>query len=72
MTGPPTADITSSPLYLLAVLYSSRRSGDVALERVTAEKLDAMGVRVSFDNRATLAPTKQAKKRRPRDAALAG
>ena len=45
--GPPP-DLDASPLYLLAVLFSARRSKDRALERVTRRRLDALGLRVSF------------------------
>ena len=41
-------DLSDSPLYLLAVLYSARRSKDRALERVTRRQLDALGVQVRF------------------------
>jgi hypothetical protein len=41
-------DLTDSPLYLLAVLFSARRSKDRALERVTRRRLNALGIRVMF------------------------
>lgn len=41
-------DLSGSPLYLLAVLYSARRSKDRALERITRRQLDALGVQVRF------------------------
>lgn len=43
-------DPTASPLYLLAVLFSARRSGDRLLERVTRRRLARLGVRVAFGN----------------------
>lgn len=46
-TDPPP-DLTESPLYLLAVLCSARRSRDKALERLTRRRLNRLGVRVSF------------------------
>jgi hypothetical protein len=45
-TDPP--DLSASPLYLLAVLFSARRSKDRVLERVTRRRLDSLGVRVAF------------------------
>jgi hypothetical protein len=45
-TDPP--DLSGSPLYLLAVLFSARRSKDRALERVTRRRLNALGIRVMF------------------------
>lgn len=47
-TASPPGDLADSPLYLLAVLYSARRSGDRALERLTRRRLDALGVRILF------------------------
>jgi hypothetical protein len=41
-------DLSDSPLYLLAVLISARRSKDRALERVTRRRLDTLGIRVAF------------------------
>lgn len=41
-------DLDASPLYLLAVVYSARRSGDRVLERVTQKKLESLGIHVSF------------------------
>ena len=46
-TDPPP-DLSDSPLYLLAVLFSARRSRDRALERVTRRRLDALGIRIAF------------------------
>ena len=43
-------DLTNSPLYLLAVLHSARRSKDLALEQVTRRKLAKLGVRIIFDD----------------------
>jgi hypothetical protein len=49
---PPPADpppeLTESPLYLLAVLYSARRSKDRPLEELTRRRLNKLGVRVVF------------------------
>lgn len=44
----PPPDLSDSPLYLLAVLFSARRSRDRALERVTRRRLDALGIRIAF------------------------
>jgi len=44
----PPPELADSPLYLIAVLYSSRRSKDRALESVTRRRLDALGVRIVF------------------------
>lgn len=44
----PPPDLSDSPLYLLAVLFSARRSKDRALERVTRRKLDALGIHIAF------------------------
>lgn len=41
-------DLSDSPLYLLAVLVSARRSGDRALERLTGRRLRALGVKIRF------------------------
>ena len=38
-----------SPMFLLAVLASARRSGDQILERTARERLGALNVRVIFD-----------------------
>lgn len=46
ITTPP--DFNSSPLYLLAVLFSARRSRDRLLERMTRQRLDALGVQITF------------------------
>lgn len=46
-TDPPP-DLSASPLYLLAVLVSARRSKDRALERVTRRRLDKLGIRIAF------------------------
>ena len=48
-TDPPP-DLTNSPLYLIAVLHSARKSKDRALEQVTRQKLAKLGVRIIFDN----------------------
>jgi hypothetical protein len=52
VTPPPAADpppdLTASPLYLLAVLFAARRTKDRALERVTRQRLDRLGIRVAF------------------------
>ena len=47
-TRPDPPELTSSPLYLLAVLHSARQSKDVALEAVTRKRLVDLGVRVIF------------------------
>jgi hypothetical protein len=41
-------DLSDSPLYLLAVLFSARRSKDRVLERVTRRQLDTLGIRITF------------------------
>jgi hypothetical protein len=46
-TDPPP-DLFASPLYLLAVLFSARKSKDRALERVTRRRLDRLGIRIAF------------------------
>jgi hypothetical protein len=43
-------DLTNSPLYLIAVLHSARKSKDQALEQVTRRKLAKLGVRIIFDD----------------------
>jgi hypothetical protein len=51
VTSPPRTDppdLSASPLYLLAVLFSARRSKDRALERVTRRRLNALGISVMF------------------------
>ena len=45
--------MAASPLYLLAVLCSARRSKDRALERVTRRRLDSLGVRIAFGDEPT-------------------
>lgn len=56
----PPSDLLDSPLYLLAVLYSARRSKDRALERLTRRRLDRLGIRVSFaDELPTPTPPKR-------------
>ena len=44
----PPISLDESPLYLLATLYSARKSRDIILERLTRKRLDALGVRVVF------------------------
>lgn len=44
----PPPDLAASPLYLLAVLFAARRSKDRALERMTRQRLDSLGVRITF------------------------
>ncbi|HJZ53635.1 MAG TPA: hypothetical protein VKE74_01675 [Gemmataceae bacterium] len=44
----PLPDLSASPLYLLAVLVSARRSKDFALERVTRRRLGKLGIKVCF------------------------
>lgn len=60
-TDPPP-DLAESPLYLLAVLCSARRSKDKALERLTRRRLDKLGVRVAFGDE--LPPPPSAPQRR--------
>jgi hypothetical protein len=48
ITADPPPDLSASPLYLLAVLVSARRSKDRALERVTRRRLDRLGIRIAF------------------------
>ncbi|HEX4610152.1 MAG TPA: hypothetical protein VH092_18305 [Urbifossiella sp.] len=55
----PLPDITDSPLYLLAVLYSARRSKDRALEILTRRRLDALGVRIIFGDELPAPPRKK-------------
>jgi len=43
-------DLTNSPLYLIAVLHSARKSKDRALEQVTRQRLAKLGVRIIFDD----------------------
>jgi len=45
--GPPP-DLLNSPLYLLAVLFSARRSRDRPLERLTRQRLNTLGVKIAF------------------------
>lgn len=52
----PPPDLSESPLYLIAVLYSARCSKDRALELLTRRRLDALGVRIIFAD-ALSAPT---------------
>lgn len=58
-TDPP--DLSASPLYLLAVLFSARRSKDRVLERVTRRRLDALGFRVAFGDELPAPVTTEAK-----------
>ena len=44
----PPPDLSASPLYLLAVLFSARQSKDRALERMTRRRLDTLGIRIAF------------------------
>lgn len=44
----PPAELTDSPLYLLAALFSARRSKDRVLERVTRRRLVTLGIRIAF------------------------
>ena len=44
----PPPDLSASPLYLLAVLFSARQSKDRALERVTRRRLNTLGIRIAF------------------------
>ena len=47
---PKPTDLSDSPLYMLAVLYSARKSKDRALEQVTRKRLAKLGVRLIFDD----------------------
>ena len=46
----PPPELTASPLYFIAVLYSARRSKDHTLGYVTRHRLDALGVWIIFGN----------------------
>lgn len=46
----PPPELSDSPLYLLAVLFSARLSKDRALERVTRRRLESLGVTIMFGN----------------------
>jgi hypothetical protein len=41
-------DPFDSPTFLLATMFSARRSGDVVLERLAARRLAELGIRVQF------------------------
>jgi hypothetical protein len=43
-------DLATSPSYLLAVLFSARRSKDRFLERLTRRRLERLGIHVAFDD----------------------
>ena len=43
-------DWGKSPLFLLAVLHSARKSKDWALEQLTRQRLSKLGVRIIFDD----------------------
>ena len=64
--SPPPSDLTQSPLYLLAVLCSARKSQDRPLEEVTRKKLADLGVRIVFGD-SLPAPTPSRKGGRNRD-----
>ena len=51
-------ELSDSPLYLLAVLFSARRSKDRVLERLTRRRLDAFGIRITFGNELATKKTK--------------
>jgi hypothetical protein len=57
VTTSPPDEFATSPLYLLAILVSARRSGDRALERVTRNRLRTLGVQIAFDDKPTTAET---------------
>jgi hypothetical protein len=42
------ADPFDSPIYLLAVLFSARKSGDTVLERLAGRRLADLGISVQF------------------------
>ncbi len=44
----PPPDLSASLLYLLAVLFSARRSKDRAFKRVTRRQLNTLGIRIAF------------------------
>jgi hypothetical protein len=51
VTAPPVEqppDLTSSPIFLIAVLYSARRSHDLALEQLVRDRLTKLGIRIVF------------------------
>jgi hypothetical protein len=60
-TSDPPPDLAASPLYLLAVLVSARRSKDRALERVTRRRLDRLGIRIAFADELTAGTPERAK-----------
>ncbi|MBM3978695.1 MAG: hypothetical protein FJ304_00130 [Planctomycetes bacterium] len=56
----PPPVLSDSPLYLLAVLFSARRSKDRALECVTRRKLNTLGIHIAFGDELTArAPAKR-------------
>lgn len=61
----PPPEMANSPFYWLAVLYSARRSGDKALERLARRKLNELGVCVAFGDE--LPPPPKPHKRRGAD-----
>jgi hypothetical protein len=54
---PPS--LSDSPLYLLAVLYSARKSQDRLLEEVTRQKLADLGVRLIFGDALPASPKRK-------------
>lgn len=57
LDAPRAPDIPESPLFLLAVLVSARRSKDRALERLTRRRLENIGIRISFGDELAIQPT---------------
>ena len=44
----PSPGLLDSPVYLLAVLFSARKSKDRPLEELTRQRLNSLGVRIIF------------------------
>lgn len=44
----PPLDLSASPLYMLSVLFSARRSKDRMLERITRKRLEDLGLKIQF------------------------
>lgn len=59
MSSTEIPDISTTPVYLMAVLMSARRSRDRALERVTRRRLEALGVHVTFADELPLVRTEE-------------
>lgn len=52
-------DLNESPLYLLAVLHSARKSKDRALESITRRRLVALGVEIIFGDELPIPPSRE-------------